>query len=124
MLFGQMKVIGTLHLVNKHKRTKLAVDPRKPATVDVFIGRPSVLGNDYVIGRDGDRDEVCDKYDAGLDRHVKVKNKTVMRKLQYIRDLLDEGHDVCLVCFCAPERCHGLSVIKQVERLRKRKAKS
>ena len=29
-----------------------------------YCGRPSPLGNPFVIGRDGTRDEVCDKYEA------------------------------------------------------------
>jgi len=118
MLFGAVKRIGTLHLVNKHKRTKSPVNPLRPATVDVFIGRPSCLGNQYHIGTHGDRDEVCDCYDVWLRKKVKRKDPVIMAELQRISDLLDTGHDVCLVCFCHPQRCHGLSVIKQIKRLR------
>lgn len=118
MLFGAVKRVGKLHLVNKHKRTKMAVNPLRPATVDVFIGRPSCLGNQWHIGKDGTRDEVCDCYDVWLRRKVKRADVAIMAELQRISDLLDAGHDVCLVCFCQPERCHGLSVIKQIKRLR------
>lgn len=63
-----------------------------------YIGRGSPLGNPFVIGRDGTRDEVCDKYDAWLDKQPQL--------LPLIASL--EGRD--LVCFCAPKRCHGLTV--------------
>ena len=32
----------------------------------IYCGRPSPLGNPFIIGRDGTRDEVCDKYEAWL----------------------------------------------------------
>ena len=33
---------------------------------DVYIGRPSKWGNPFAIGKDGDRDEVVQKYRAWL----------------------------------------------------------
>ena len=61
----------------------------------VYIGRGSPWGNRFVIGRDGTRDEVCDKYDAWLDTQPAL--------LARLPDL--QGRN--LVCFCAPRRCHG-----------------
>lgn len=120
MLFGQMQVSGRLYLVNKHSRPAKTMDPRKPQTIDVFIGRPSPLGNKYIRGVHGDRDTVCDKYDRWIRRRIKKRNTRILAALNGIIDKLDAGHDVALVCFCHPQRCHGLSVIKQVNRLRKR----
>jgi len=59
-----------------------------------YRGRPSPLGNPFVIGRDGTRDEVCDKYAAWLPTQPKL--------MAMIPDLA--GRD--LVCWCAPLRCH------------------
>ena len=59
-----------------------------------YCGRGSPLGNPFVIGRDGTRDEVCDKYDAWIDRQRHL--------IPLIASL--KGRD--LVCFCAPKRCH------------------
>ena len=66
----------------------------------VYIGRPSIWGNPFVIGKDGTRDEVVAKFEAY------VRNKP---------DLLAQlpklaGRDV--VCWCAPARCHGDVLIK------------
>ena len=62
----------------------------------VFIGRPSKWGNPYVIGRDGTRDEVIARYRQWLvlNPELYAAAKTELR-----------GKD--LVCFCAPEACHG-----------------
>lgn len=62
----------------------------------VHIGRPSKWGNPFVIGRDGDRDEVIAKYLAWL---LARPEKIAEAKLEL------RGKD--LVCFCAPQRCHG-----------------
>jgi len=65
----------------------------------VYIGRGSKWGNPFVMGKDGDRNTVCDKHREYLWQQVRTGEVT-------IRDLLDlQGKD--LVCFCAPLRCHG-----------------
>jgi hypothetical protein len=66
---------------------------RIPANA-IYCGRPSPLGNPFVIGRDGNRKAVCDKYEAWLPTQPKL--------VAMISSL--KGRD--LVCFCAPERCH------------------
>jgi hypothetical protein len=56
----------------------------------VYCGRPSRWGNPFVIGKDGDRDTVCDRFE---------------REVLPMLDVSElRGKD--LVCFCAPERCH------------------
>ena len=68
----------------------------KKEPFDVYIGRPSVWGNPFVIGRDGDRDEVVAKYREWLlgqpvlvaAARADLKGKT-------------------LGCWCKPAACHG-----------------
>ena len=62
----------------------------------VYIGRPSKWGNPFVIGRDGDRGEVIEKYRAWLLEQPDMVD-AVKRELA--------GKD--LTCFCAPKACHG-----------------
>ncbi len=59
-----------------------------------YCGRPSPLGNPFVIGKDGTRDEVIAKHAAWV--------KTQPQLLPLIKAL--RGFD--LVCFCAPAPCH------------------
>ncbi|MBY3155219.1 DUF4326 domain-containing protein [Rhizobium laguerreae] len=59
-----------------------------------YIGRGSRWGNPFKIGPDGTRDQVIAKYvewfkTSGLDAH------------------LGEIRGRNLVCWCAPQRCHG-----------------
>lgn len=62
----------------------------------VYIGRGSAFGNPFVIGRDGDRDAVCDKY-----KEMVASNAVLRARIK------SELRGKDLVCFCAPKRCHG-----------------
>ena len=64
-----------------------------------YCGRPSPYGNRFIIGRDGTRDEVCDKYEAWLPQQVKL-----MAMIPALAEL-------DLVCWCAPARCHCSSLL-------------
>ena len=66
----------------------------------VRIDRRTKWGNPFVIGRDGDRNQVCDKYEAYLRGNERL--------LACLPELV--GHD--LLCWCAPQRCHGDTLIK------------
>lgn len=61
----------------------------------VYIGRGSPFGNPFVIGKDGDRNTVCDKYAEAVN---------TPERIAYIKLHL-KGKD--LICFCKPHRCHG-----------------
>ena len=67
----------------------------------VYIGRGSPFGNPFVIGKDGNRDLVCGKYETMLLQNTELLNlvKTELK-----------GKD--LVCFCAPKRCHGDTLLR------------
>jgi len=65
------------------------------AKYDVYIGRPSKWGNPFVIGVDGDREDVIRKY-----REWIVKQDHLLASL-------DELRGKTLGCWCAPEACHG-----------------
>ena len=77
----------------------------------IYIGRPSPLGNPFVIGRDGNRDEVIEKYSDYIVRELE-RNEKVRDEFNRIVELSRKG-DVNLVCWCAPKKCHG-DVIKSM----------
>ena len=66
----------------------------------VRIDRGSLFGNPFILGKDGNRDAVCDAY-----RDYYLPNKpSILKQLPEI-----EGK--VLVCHCYPERCHGEELI-------------
>lgn len=79
----------------------------------VYIGRGSVLGNRFLIGKDGNRAEVILKYEKWL-RASLAANKTKI--CNSMNDLLKKARrkrPLYLECFCKPLPCHG-DVIKSI----------
>ena len=67
----------------------------KKAPFDVYIGRPSKWGNPFVIGKDGTRAEVVQKYATWLETQPQLLSA------------LSELKGKTLGCWCAPLACHG-----------------
>jgi len=70
----------------------------------VYIGRPSKFGNPFVIGRDGSRKEVIEKYRAW-----------VMNQPELVSAARAELKGKRLICWCAPLACHGDVLVEIVE---------
>jgi hypothetical protein len=66
---------------------------------DVYIGRPSIWGNPFVIGQDGTRFAVITKYKEWLLNHED--------RFHLIVKAQKELRGKVLGCFCAPDACHG-----------------
>jgi hypothetical protein len=52
-------------------------------------------GNPFVVGRDGDRDECCEKYATWF-----LEQSDLLADLGELRGRI-------LLCWCAPQRCHA-----------------
>ena len=76
-------------VVNKYK-----------SSYTVYIGRGSKWGNPFVIGKDGTREEVIEKYEKYL------------RNNSDLIGSLPELSGEILGCFCKPKACHGDVLIK------------
>lgn len=72
---------------------------------DKFIGRPSALGNPYIISVHGTRQECIDKYDV------------YARQSQQILALLPYLVGKRLGCFCKPLPCHGDVLVQLIREL-------
>jgi hypothetical protein len=59
---------------------------------DIYCGRPSKWGNDFIIGKDGNREEVIFKF----------KKLQLPRLIPNIKELKGK----ILGCYCAPLSCH------------------
>lgn len=69
--------------------------------VSEYIGRGTKWGNPFVMGYDGDRGQVIQKYKEYLDNHPELKEAA--------KKELKGKH---LLCFCAPLPCHGDILLK------------
>lgn len=61
----------------------------------VYIGRPSIWGNPYIVGMDGTRRQVLEKY-----RDYILQHKELLARLPELKNKT-------LVCWCKPSICHG-----------------
>ena len=74
---------------------------------DVYIGRPSIFGNPFKIGRDGSREEVVEQYNEYF--HERIESDPEFRK----RVLALKGKR--LGCYCKPLSCHGHIIVEYLE---------
>ena len=74
---------------------------------DVYIGRGSVWGNKFVIGRDGNREEVIEKYRIWFEERIEKDDDFKKRTL---------GLRGKLGCYCKPLNCHGDVIKKYLEK--------
>lgn len=95
-----------MNVVNKRTHT--------PTTKDVYIGRPSVLGNPFshlsgtlAEHRVATRDEAIKAYTQWLVDKVKVERDPLI--LAALRAIPEDAH---LVCWCKPQSCHGDIIVK------------
>ena len=71
----------------------------------VYVGRPTIFGNPFVIGRDGTRSEVIEKF-------RKYFYERLLSDPHFKEAVLSLRGASALVCWCAPESCHA-SVIAE-----------
>jgi hypothetical protein len=82
-----------------------------PGVIRVYVGRPSPLGNPFVVGRDGDRATVIAKYRKWL--YANLNTREVRLALD---DLLASARKspIELVCWCAPAACHANIIARAI----------
>lgn len=69
-----------------------------------YIGRPGPYGNPFIIGKDGNREEVIAKF-------AEYATAKLFNDSEWLEPL--RGKD--LACYCAPLACHGDVIIKYLE---------
>lgn len=70
---------------------------------DKYIGRGSIWGNPFIIGKHGNRKEVIRKYE------------NYIRNDDYLLGHIGELEGLVLGCYCKPEACHGDVLLKLLE---------
>ncbi|MHB1612095.1 MAG: DUF4326 domain-containing protein, partial [Sulfobacillus sp.] len=76
----------------------------KKTSCDVYVGRPSIWGNPFTIGRDGSRADVIAAY-----RHWIMREPKLLARIPELRGKI-------LGCWCAPRPCHA-EVLAELARL-------
>ncbi|MFM8488437.1 MAG: DUF4326 domain-containing protein, partial [Bacteroidota bacterium] len=92
-LIDQMKA-GRTVVINTYKNFH-ALRYARDEGIFVAIDKTSDWANPFLMGQDGDRDEICDKYEIFYGLKTSLHNK--------VRGLRGKA----LGCHCYPQRCHG-----------------
>lgn len=75
----------------------------KKSPYDIYIGRPSIFGNPYEIGKDGTRKEVISKY-----RKYVLDNPSLLEEIYKLKGKI-------LGCWCYPLPCHGQVILEIID---------
>lgn len=81
----------------------------KEEPYNIYIGRGSKWGNPFIIGKDGNRDEVIKKYHMWV-----IKQPDLMSSLHELDDKI-------LGCWCKPKVCHGDVLVYLIENEKEKK---
>jgi len=83
----------------------------------VYIGRPTPLGNPFVMNDESERDDVCDAYERWFNEQLasNASHAPFTLALRHLETLAAHG-DLILGCYCAPKRCHGDTIKAYLER--------
>ena len=74
--------------------------------VGVYVGRPSALGNPFLVGRDSTRAEVIGRYQLWL-RQQWRRGGPVRQELERLAAKYRRDGRLTLLCWCAPRPCHA-----------------
>jgi len=79
----------------------------KKEKYDVYIGRPSLFGNPFSIGRDGNRKEVIAKFGVYFFKRIMTDKKFHLAVLGLKGKILG--------CWCKPKECHGDIIVEYLK---------
>lgn len=84
----------------------------------IYVGRPSSLGNPFLLIRDGDRDQVISLYRIYLKKVISNREHNPRAHDEFFRllDLVRKGQPLELVCWCVPLPCHAEVIKEELEK--------
>ena len=87
----------TVKVINKGYSSRTAIK------LSLYIGRPTKWGNPFPLRKESRRNLVCDQYEALM--------ATRLIKGEITDEDFKEFDGKNLLCFCAPKRCHGDTLV-------------
>ena len=80
----------------------------------VYVGRPSVLGNPYVMQTEADRAEVIARFTTYLSEAMQEHTEQASA-VWALAERVRAGERLALQCWCAPKACHGDVIRREIE---------
>lgn len=81
---------------------------------DVYVGRPSALGNPFMMKNESERSLVISQYRKWLWAEINNESSKARAELFKLASRVKSGEKVRVVCWCNPLPCHGDIIVKAV----------
>ena len=109
----ETEMLGTIRTVSKRDS---GTQPRPDEVViDVDRSNP-ILGNPFIMGRDGDRLGCIRKHNR-LIKEDRENDGPISHELEKIAQMVRAGQNVALRCWCAPKQCHADNYVKKIVKM-------
>jgi len=92
--------VKEIQIVNRHD------GKAKPGVHRVSVSRPGPLGNPFIIGEHGNREQVIKLYDEHFRKSVYTPCALSEAFARLVEYMMTECY-IELECFCAPKACHA-----------------
>ena len=103
---GAVEVPGGELIQRCHNVPNIIVANRDSGAAGVYVGRPGLLGNPYRLTDESQRNEVIEQYRQWLWLRIKERG-AVWDRLNSLAKQAVAEEELTLLCYCAPQRCHG-----------------
>jgi hypothetical protein len=84
----------------------MKIGNRKNGDKGVYVGRPSPLGNPFILKKESDRSHILEQYRKYLWEKIQARDETILQALSSLKD------DDTLICWCHPKPCHAEIIIR------------
>jgi Tfp pilus assembly protein PilO len=95
---------------------KILITNKKAGGRGVYVGRPSPLGNPFVLKQEAERERVIAQYEEWLRDQLKMKNERVRSELNRLYQQLVQTGQLELTCWCSPRKCHAEVIAAELAR--------
>lgn len=91
----------------------ITIKNRRRGETGEYVGRPTVLGNPFMLHSEGEREAVLERYRVYAAKQMGDSSSAFSKEMQRLHSKwVNEGH-LELVCWCAPKLCHA-DVIRSI----------
>jgi hypothetical protein len=102
------------HLAAYTEEAMIIVGNKKHGARGIYVGRPSPLGNPFLMQREAERAQVIRDYEDWLAEQLLDPSSPASREMSRLAALA-RRQDLCLVCWCAPLPCHADVIKRTIE---------
>ncbi len=110
---GALGLLPLWYIVEQAEEYTISVGNRHHGDKGIYVGRPTILGNPFILERESDRNAILQQYDTYLMKELENKEGAIYTEIHRIADMLYE-QNIKLICSCSPKACHADIIAREV----------